>query len=276
MGLEINGLYNLLELKKKENSFNSIAMIGRQCLHVRKNVLINTCKNAGIKVEERECDDLYSDGYSEKLLKHIGFTSIDSVDFSDYEGCTITHDMNKPIPEVYKGKYDVVYDGGSLEHIFNFPVAVKNCLEMVRVGGYFLSVTAGNNYSGHGLYQFSPELFFRICGEINGFEIDMIYIDDNRSRYEVIDPEVVKSRVTFQNLTKTFLVVVAKKVAEKNIFEYTPMQSDYILEWEHGEKTAEKKSNRYMNLAYRCIYKIGKILHIVPKYNKKWFTKITW
>lgn len=57
---------------------------------------------------------------------------------------------------------------------------------------------------------------------------------------------MVKSRVTFQNLTKTFLVVVAK-VAEKNIFEYTPMQSDYILEWEHGEKTAEKKSNRYMN-----------------------------
>lgn len=53
--------------------------------------------------------------------------------------------MNLPVPEVHKDSYTAVLDGGSLEHIFNFPVAIKNCMEMLKVDGQYLGITPVNN-----------------------------------------------------------------------------------------------------------------------------------
>ena len=53
-------------------------------------------------------------------------------------------------------------DSGSLEHVFNISQALRNCLEMVESGGHFISIGPANNAMGHGFYQFSPELYFRI------------------------------------------------------------------------------------------------------------------
>jgi 2-polyprenyl-3-methyl-5-hydroxy-6-metoxy-1,4-benzoquinol methylase len=65
--------------------------------------------------------------------------------------------MNLPISETLRQRYSVVYDGGKLEHVFNQPQALKNCMEMVRVGGYFLQTNTANKFMGHGFWQFSPE-----------------------------------------------------------------------------------------------------------------------
>jgi len=48
----------------------------------------------------------------------------------------------------------VVIDSGSLEHIYNFPVAIANCMKMVKVGGSFFIFNMANNHMGdvkHGL-----------------------------------------------------------------------------------------------------------------------------
>lgn len=70
--------------------------------------------------------------------------------------------MNREIPGDFIEKYSMVLDGGSLEHVFNFPVAVRNCMQMLQVGGHYLAITPANNFMGHGFYQFSPELYFSI------------------------------------------------------------------------------------------------------------------
>ena len=70
--------------------------------------------------------------------------------------------MNNPIDTVHHEKYDVVIDGGSLEHIFNFPVAISNCMMSLKKGGSLFMFTTCNNHTGHGFYQFSPELMYRI------------------------------------------------------------------------------------------------------------------
>src|SRR5437588_1617953 len=62
--------------------------------------------------------------YCEPLLKLFGATDVLSLDASDYEGASIVHDMNQPIPDRYKGQFDFVDDGGTLEHVFNFPTAI--------------------------------------------------------------------------------------------------------------------------------------------------------
>jgi hypothetical protein len=55
------------------------------------------------------------------------------LDASPYEGADTIHDMNTPVPEAWHGRYDVVIDSGSLEDIFNFPVAIANLANMLRV-----------------------------------------------------------------------------------------------------------------------------------------------
>ena len=77
--------------------------------------------------------------------------------------------MNLPIGDDLKRKFSVVIDGGTLEHVFNFPVAIKNCMQMLDVGGHFFVHTMANNFMGHGFYQFSPELFYRVFSPENGF-----------------------------------------------------------------------------------------------------------
>jgi 2-polyprenyl-3-methyl-5-hydroxy-6-metoxy-1,4-benzoquinol methylase len=79
------------------------------------------------------------------------------LDASPYEGADTIHDMNTPVPEAWHGRYDVV--SGSLEHIFNFSVAIANLANMLRVGGTIFVTTPVNNLMGHGVYQFSPELY---------------------------------------------------------------------------------------------------------------------
>src|SRR4029077_10267153 len=88
--------------------------------------------------------------------------SVETLDYSTYEGASIVHDLNSPVPASLHGRFDAVIEAGSLEHIFNFPMAIRNLMRMTKVGGWVFITTVANNLCGHGFYQFSPELIYRI------------------------------------------------------------------------------------------------------------------
>ncbi|GMO69596.1 MAG: hypothetical protein Ta2A_17730 [Treponemataceae bacterium] len=134
--------------------------------------------------------------FSEKLFRYFGAEIIDSLDYSNYEGASIIQDMNQKVTETLKNKYSLVWDGGALEHIFNFPTAIRNCMEMAAIGGHLILETPANNHLGHGFYQFSPELFFSILNEKNGFTNTRVFlVDDKHLCYETIAPQKLKKRV---------------------------------------------------------------------------------
>ena len=68
----------------------------------------------------------------------MGAASIASIDASDYENASFIHDLNLPLPEQMKNKYSAAIDFGTLEHVFNYPQALKNAMESVATGGHFL------------------------------------------------------------------------------------------------------------------------------------------
>jgi hypothetical protein len=77
-------------------------------------------------------------------------------------------------------------DGGTTEHVFNFPTALTNAMQMVETGGHLVIITGGNNFCGHGFYQFSPELFYRALSAENGFEMKrLIAAEVGGNWYEV-------------------------------------------------------------------------------------------
>jgi SAM-dependent methyltransferase len=170
--------------------------------------------------------------FSEGLFEYFGAEKVDSVDYSDYEGATIIHDMNTPIDNHLKNKYDVVWDGGCLEHIFDFPVAIKNCMDMVKPKGHLILETPANNFFGHGFYQFSPELFFSLLDKHNSFTNTKIFMQGNHNNwYEVISPKVIKKRhVLCPTSKESLMFIISEKTADVPEV-ITAFQSDYVDVW---------------------------------------------
>ena len=238
MGLDINGTKFLLYARKHGVSFETTAMIGRQSMLLDTSTLERNLRLFG---NNADASKLLETGYAEPFLTLLGANEITSFDASDYENATVVHDLNTPIPDEYRNRFSAVLDGGTLEHVFNFPVAIKNCMDMVRVGGHFLAIAPANNYFGHGFYQFSPELFYRVLSKANGFELErmMLYEETYENDwYEVADPEAVKERVTLVNSEPSLLLIIARKTADVATLSM-PQQSDYARAWESADSRTE-------------------------------------
>ncbi|MCY2980428.1 MAG: hypothetical protein NTU79_17315 [Planctomycetota bacterium] len=156
------------------------------------------------------------------------------MDASTYEQADIIHDLNVPVPDNLKAQFDVVFDGGTMEHVFNYPQAIKNAMEMVKIGGRLMLYFPANNWCGHGFYQFSPELMYRMLSENNGYKMEHVYAHGKGDRwYSVVDPEVVQERVELnRERCTTYLLVQARRTTEKPIFHDLPQQSDYVAKWQ--------------------------------------------
>ncbi len=220
-------------------------MIGRQILNTDEKELEKSLKGFNFFKSSEETSRLMKEkgGYAEPLLGMLGAEGIDSLDYSDYEGANILHDMNLPIPAELKEKYSLVLESGSLEHIFNFPVSIANCMEMTAKDGHLIIITPVNNIMGHGFYQFSPEIFYRVLNERNGFEISQMLVFEYSPElkwYAVKDPKKVKQRVELMNSSATYLCVMAKRKAIVPIYAAFPQQSDYEDAWAGRENYYSK------------------------------------
>lgn len=244
MGVTKNDSTLLFYGKTQGVSYKKTLMLGRLNLFAtKKDIQQNIDK---FHSNEKNIADVdFPDEYAEPLFKILGADTVDSMDVSDFEKATLLHDMNKPIGNELKNRFTCVVDGGTLEHVFNFPVAIKNCMEMLEVGGHYIGFAPTNNEMGHGFYQFSPELWYRVLSAENGFEMKAMFItlkhnDGRFNWYEVADPAKVNGRVTLVNNHPLFILLIAKKVAEKEIFARTPQQVDYVDQWDSGETLTEK------------------------------------
>jgi SAM-dependent methyltransferase len=210
----------------------------------------------------------------------LGAKSIVAIDVSNYEGAQVVHDMNLPIPEKLASSFDVVLDGGTLEHIFNIPTALKNAARMVRPNGRFLSLTMANNFCGHGFYQFSPELFYRFFCAANGYEMESCIMWESvvsSGFYRVPDPDEVGSRINLRSEFGAYLMVQARRLTDLP-HEFLPQQSDYVKMWQQktvqaavarrrGIFEALRSSLRKIRALRSAVVSFKKLLGLQKKYS---------
>jgi hypothetical protein len=256
MALDRFGCELLALLRDAGVPLTRLAMLGRQHLSVRHSELRALPALASL---EGDLDRLRVEGggFAEPFLRRLGVGDIDSIDYSDYEHCTHVHDLNRPVPAEWHGRYQVVYDGGSLEHVFQFPTALASAMNLVAPGGYYLSGTPSNHFNGHGFYQFSAELFFRIFdqGAGNGFSLPLIAFAESRLGgrvFRIEDPADLRRRVTFSGAGPMLLIVAARRDKVVPLFESNPYQSDYSQQWSGQAESAGKEAAR-PSLARRLI-----------------------
>lgn len=102
----------------------------------------------------------------ENYMRHCGFDPIHSIDVYDREGPTYVENMDHPVH--LPRKYDLIFDGGTIEHCFSTASVLSNTVGFLDTGGMVLHFTPMNNWAGHGFYQFSPGLFYDFYYD-NGF-----------------------------------------------------------------------------------------------------------
>lgn len=241
MALDSTAAQILCGAKSAGANFTSTLMIGRQWLVTAPELVAEIARFHGVSPPHIAPGQQFAEPFFEML----GAKRVDSLDFSTFEGATVQHDLNQPLPVRLQGQYDLVFDGGSLEHVFNFPQALKSCMEMVRPGGHFVQVSNANNFMGHGFWQISPELMYRSMSPANGFEVVAVMLrelhqggagTDLKGKFHIArDPDALGWRVELINRRPTYIVTIAKRVGDGPIFAEAPQQSDYQRLWDTGD-----------------------------------------
>lgn len=240
MGIDIHNLNLLAHAQDLGVRFERSLAIGRQALFIEPFELEAHRLLRRLPPLQQAPAPAGAPTYFEPLLTQwLGARQTDSVDASPYEQATHVHDMNLPWPASgplagLRGHFDAVLDFGCLEHVFNFPVAWRNCVDLCRVGGHVLHALPANNLCGHGFYQYSPELFCNLYQAARGFELRGLWFavkGDRRRWWEVANPLQVRRRVNLRNAQPVYLMVLARKLREPGDLP-APQQSDYALdEW---------------------------------------------
>jgi hypothetical protein len=244
MGVSWHHVKALVSAHKAGVNFGRTLTVGRLNLFISPRELKELLAGSAGLIERYDQFFKEYPTYAEPLFYLLGAQQVSSIDASDYEKATYVHDMNTPIPDHLKGQFDLVDDGGTLEHVFNFPTALRNCMQMVKVGGHLMLNVPANNFLGHGFYQFSPELFFRALSEPNGYTVERLVTFkgyDYGQWYEVSDPRAVRSRVELiSDRHRIGMWVRARRVADVPIFEKMPQQSDYVdISWQRPRDQQE-------------------------------------
>jgi len=232
MGIDLHGL-RLLQYAASQAPLGATATIGRQNIHVSDAVLQAVLH---LPVGKR-----YGPFCEELLIERFGATSVASFDASDYEQATVVRDFNKPFD--HDGAYDTVLDIGTLEHIFDVSVAFRNVAALCKPDGRIIHALPANNYSGHGFWQFSPELFFSLYSESNGFaqtEVFIAELDDERHWWKANVPKN-GVRVEYTSASRSYVLVLTRKQAAQTAQHV--QQSDYVANW-RGQRLSKPHSTR--------------------------------
>ena len=224
MGISLSSARFLIGEMGRGVDFSKTLTLGRQGVYMQRNQYKMVCSLLNVEPPRHAT-------FADELFVGLGAKSLDVLDASPYEGAVFTHDLNQPLPATLSKKWSCVIDGGTLEHVFNFPEAIKTCMQLVEQGGHLILITPWNNWAGHGFYQFSPELFYRILSPDNGFLLERMLVHQDGKWFSVKDPDSLGMRVEDYGSQPTQLFISAKKFKAMPIFSQWPQQSDYSKAW---------------------------------------------
>lgn len=152
----------------------------------------------------------------------LQFTAIDLVASRGGERIV---DLNDPLTADLIEAFDIMLDAGTMEHCFNVGQAIRNIVDMTKVGGFVVHLNPMTMIN-HGFFNFSPTFYHDFYGQnghqlmapihgvsIRGIEVTSYQMDPVR-RQAVGDPN-------------SSIMCVARKKHNRPLV--WPMQSKYLM-----------------------------------------------
>ncbi|WP_284311637.1 class I SAM-dependent methyltransferase [Labrys miyagiensis] len=249
MGISRGGARFLLEEARHLPFSGTVLQLGRQHLFITQAELdlLAALHAAKLKrdispenIFKPLLDPSYLDDGS--FFSELGFSTVESMDYSDFEQATYVHDLNKPIPEALSGRFDMIYDGGTIEHVFDIRSSLRNIFEMLKIGGRIIHSSPSSNHVDHGFYMFSPTLFYDYYMAnnfiIHECQIFLYSVDHNNKPWLIFDYEPGSLEgLAFGGFNTGHLVgiyISAEKTAESTC-DVIPQQGMYVKKWGDGQ-----------------------------------------
>jgi hypothetical protein len=251
------GAYRLLLEEKKRGVLKgeTILQLGRQSILFGEEALHKYAKQHGVALSTVEPQLSFDPHYRQlgfvddiTLFKSLGFKNVHSLDYSNFEGADILWDLNQPIPEKYWGQFNVIYDGGTAEHVFHFPQLLNNIHLLLKEGGIIIHASPSNNHVDHGFYMYSPQIYsdYYSANLYSILTSQIIEYSANPKRSWSIysyRPGMLQ-HLSYGNFGKRMLLIhlVAQKTSQSTS-GIPPQQGGYLQAWnaEFKKKTRPKK-----------------------------------
>lgn len=192
MGIARPAARYLLREAKRRPLEGRVLSLGRQDIGFSHETLKKVARDTGVKLTEPGKVELSKKAMmsalgflsDESFFRCLGFEKSEAMDFSAYEGADHVFDLNEPeLPAELVGQFDMVVDGGTMEHVFHVPNLLKNVFKLLKPGGRIVHMAPSSNHTDHGFYMFSPTLIWDFY-HANGFEVNSVEL----VRYNVLNP----------------------------------------------------------------------------------------
>ena len=161
----------------------SVLQLGKQAISFDMRRIVSWALDHGCNVKSRQQeikadswrDDAAVPGQDKHFFRLCGFDEVLSCDVSSYEGADIVCDLNSAVSPKLHERFDVIVNGGTLEHVFDVRQALANVHAMLKVNGRVIHIAPSSNLVDHGFYSFSPTLFWDYY-EANKYSILVSYL----------------------------------------------------------------------------------------------------
>jgi hypothetical protein len=227
--------------------------LGRQHIYFSHSDLVRMASGFGVRLHDagevalHRDADLAARGFisDTAFLRSLGFAEVKTLDYSAYEGCDYVFDLNQAeLPGELAGRFDVIIDGGTMEHVFHVPNALRNLFAMLRVGGRVVHMSPSSNYVDHGFYSFSPTLFWDYYAanrfDVNDCKLIRHTPNHDTDPWEILDYQPgCLSEASYGGLDDAMyaLYFVATKTPESTS-DRIPQQGAYVAVWEQARGNA--------------------------------------
>lgn len=262
MGLAKGGLKVLCAEASRRPFSGSVLTLGRMDVHFDRATLTAAAREFGVPVSNPGPMSppgkvaLARRGFisDREAFLSLGFSQVRSMDVSSYEEADIIFDLNQSDPPAeLSGAFDVIFDGGTFEHVFHLPNAFANVHTMLRPGGRIVHVAPSSNHVDHGFYMFSPTLFWDFYSH-NRWRIDTAqvfrYTADYDAPWEVSNYQPgCLWRVAFGGLDDALygVILVATKTEEATP-RGIPLQGECVASWERRAQEEQVERDRQPSL----------------------------
>jgi hypothetical protein len=192
MGIANSAIRLLMREGNREKFSRRVLLLGNQKVVTTEECLEKTAQDENFELlkahsdigDDRSNFDEHRTTVSSKyFFQRLGFETVDILDYSNFEGANIVHDLNVLLNKDFKGigDYNFIYDGGTMEHIFSMPNVLKNIFDLLSVGGRISHFSPINMFN-HGFYNYST-CFFEDFYSCNNFLINECKILKKKNRY---------------------------------------------------------------------------------------------
>jgi SAM-dependent methyltransferase len=246
MGVSKTTAFLLQELSRKGLFGGSLLQLGVQRISPDAKAMVKTFS------AQHGTDNIFESPASKKQFWHnLGFEFVSSLDYSDFEGAELVWDLNVPLSDSFPERFDVVFDGGTMEHVFKTGCVMENIGRLLKVGGLAIHEVPCSNNIDHGFYSFSPTLFRDYYSAI-GYEIVEIFlIEKNRHRAKVYEyyPRDINTEIP-ENWGKRSINVwcVARKRLD-TVQDDAPQQTKYVNAWSELDHASSVNSGFRSNIS---------------------------